>query len=473
MPAPEDVFQLTGSVLDGKYRIDRVVAEGGFGFVYAAHHLTLDVALALKVLKPNRTQSDELRADMVAGFVAEARTTARLSHPNIARAFDTGVMPSPTCAEGLPWIALEWLEGRTLENELSRRRGGGGRSPKETLKLLAPVLDAMEHAHRLGVAHRDLKPSNVMLIEERGRVVPKVLDFGIAKITEAPLTPSSGQTATKSALITFSPGYAAPEQVSMTRTGPWTDVHALALLVVEVLSDQQVYGWSESRPILAEILASERPTPARRGLDVGPWEAILQRALSLSPAERQASAGALLDELTATVDAAEQHWQFKSSAGVTAPLARASLPASSDGAQVTTGPSPGTTTAATASARSVAPALTKRRWLVPSLLTALSLAIVLSLVLVRALRRSDEPAPGTLEPVVTAPSASAPVAASAPAASAALEPPALPQTPPAPSASASTDSVSAAPSAPRLRLPATAASARPGPARLAPTEKFE
>jgi serine/threonine-protein kinase len=466
-----DVFELAGTTLDGKYRIDRVVAEGGFGFVYAAHHLTLDVPLALKVLKPNRAQSDELRAEMVAGFIAEARTTARLSHPNIARAFDTGVMPSATYPEGLPWIALEWLDGRTLESELGKRRGAGGRSPKETLQILGPVMDAMDHAHRLGVAHRDLKPSNVMLLEERGRVVPKVLDFGIAKITEAPITPSSGQTATKSALITFSPGYAAPEQVSMTRTGPWTDVHALALLVTELLSDQQVYGWSETKPILAEILASDRPTPARRGLDVGPWESILRRALSLNPAERQTSAGTLLDELTAAADAAEQHWQFKSSANVTTPLQRSSLPASSDAAQATTGPTgAGTTTAASASARSVQPVATSRRWLQRSLLGALVLGTVL--VLARMLSSADDRTPSAREPVATA---------------ALPEPHVAPQTPPPAMPPAAEIASSAAPSVvpsvsppaatsaitPRPRVPAVAPSARPIPTRLAPTEKFE
>ena len=471
MPAPEDVFQLAGTVLDGKYRIGRVVAEGGFGFVYAAHHLTLDVPLALKVLKPNRAQSDELRAEMVAGFVAEARTTARLAHPNIARAFDTGVMPSATYPEGLPWIALEWLDGRTLESELVQRRGRGGRSPKEALKLLGPVMDAMDHAHRLGVAHRDLKPSNVMLIDERGRIVPKVLDFGIAKITEAPIAPSSGQTATKSALITFSPGYAAPEQVSMTRTGPWTDVHALALLVIEVLSDQQVYGWSESRPILAEILASDRPTPSRRGLDVGPWEAVLSRALSLNPAERQASAGALLEELSSAVDAAEQHWQFKSAAGVTAPLARSSLPASSDAARSSAGPTPpGTTTAASASARSVGPVNVNRRWLPSALLGVL--ALVLLLVMARMLAGSDEPAPSTREPIGSAavPERSAWRPPVTPSATAEVAKPSLDA--PASSVSARPPP-SVASSALRPHAPASAAPARSGPARLAPTEKFE
>ncbi|HYP89966.1 MAG TPA: serine/threonine-protein kinase [Polyangiaceae bacterium] len=464
MALPADLFALSGTVLDGKYRIDHVVAEGGFGVVYAAHHLALDVPLALKVLKPSRHHTGELRADVVSGFLAEARTTARLSHPNIARALDTGVMPSVVYPEGLPWIALEWLEGRTLEDELRPRRGGGGRSPRQALQLLSPVLDAMDHAHRLGISHRDLKPSNVMLIEERGRTVPKVLDFGIAKITEAPMPPSSGQTATRSALITFSPGYAAPEQVAMTRTGPWTDVHALALLLIEVLCDRQVYGWSDSRPILVEILASERPTPGRLGVDVGPWEGVLQRALAINPAERQARAGLLLDELSASVDAAEQHWQFKSlgSPNTTAPLQASQPPVG-----VTTGPKAASTTASAAvSAQSVVPSGGGRRLLLVGLGAGLVLAVAIA-----ALRRPAEPLPSSREPVgpVRPPeeaplpprSAAAPTAPLS-ASAAPAEPSASPQL--APSASAV-----------RLRpvAPAVSAHPKPAPARLAPTDNFE
>src|SRR3954471_21261013 len=118
VPPGLDAFDLAGTTLDGKYRIDLVVAEGGFGVVYRGHHERLDMPLAIKVLKPNRAHSAELRADMVSRFLIEARTTARLSHPNIGRALDTGVLESERFPGGLPWLALEWLEGETLEHEL-------------------------------------------------------------------------------------------------------------------------------------------------------------------------------------------------------------------------------------------------------------------------------------------------------------------------------------------------------------------
>jgi len=249
-------------------------------------------------------------------------------------------------------------------------------------------------------------------------------------------------------------------------------VHALALLFVEMLSDRQPFGASDSMPILAEILASERPTPSRRGLDVGPWEGILERALSLNPVTRQASAGALLDELTAAVDAAEQHWQFRSlsSANVTAPLLRSDLPrVSHEPAAATTAPEPGSTTAASASARSVGPVRSNKRTLL------LSLALVagaLLAALVVLLRRPDEPMPSSREPVgsVTTPRSSA---LPEPSESSLTSAPV-----PLPAASATTApaaSASAARPHPVAPPPPTAAPAasRSRPERLAPTEKFE
>jgi eukaryotic-like serine/threonine-protein kinase len=311
-------------------------------------------------------------------------------------------------------------------------------------------------------------------VTERERLVPKVLDFGIAKVTEAPMPPASGQTATQSALITFSPGYAAPEQVAMTRTGPWTDVHALALLVVEVLSDAQVYGWSDSVPILSEILGSERPSPARRGVQVGPWEAILLRALALNPKDRQASAGVLLKELTQSVEAAEQHFTFQKQYGSvnsTLPLAPSNSPAAAPSATTTT---PSARPAATASEA----ATPRRRWLL-----ALSAVVILAaaFMLLRQPSSASESdldarregashsaatTPATLAsvPAMSVPPPAAPAAASS---SPTLEPH------PAVSAPVRAAPVGHAAASHAKPLPSTPAPTPRAPTRLAPTESFE
>jgi serine/threonine protein kinase len=303
--ARPDPFCLAGEILEGKYRVDHFVAEGGFGAVYAGHHLRLDVPIAVKVLKTNRMLSVEARATIVSRFLDEARTTARLAHPNITRAMDTGVLHTEQHPEGLPWLALEWLDGHTLESELDDRRGQGGRTPRETFELLGPVIDAIAYAHARGVVHRDLKPSNVMLVEERGRLSARILDFGIAKLAEPSFSPPSGQTTTESSMVAFSPGYAAPEQVSRARTGPWTDVHALGLLLTEVLTDESPYGADDGIQVLSSILSSERPTPERRGHLLGPWETEIRRAVALNPRDRHKDAGELLRALADSLEAAE------------------------------------------------------------------------------------------------------------------------------------------------------------------------
>jgi serine/threonine protein kinase len=295
---------VVGTLLDGKYRIDRVVAEGGFGVVYAGFHIRLEVPVAVKFLKP---PLDDARGKLVASFLAEARLTAKLRHPNIAQVLDTGVLHSEEFAEGIPWTTFEWLDGETLAEFLKRRRGLGGLAPTEAWKLLSPIVNAIATAHASGIVHRDLKPSNVMLVPEGGGISPRVLDFGIAKSVGDPLAESSPDT-TRSSVVAFSPAYAAPEQVARSRTGFWTDVHALGLICTEVLTGRRAYLAEHGTELLVNIVAAERPTPGRHGVDVGAWETVLARALAVEPRERYANAG----ELSKALEEALEDTNFSS-----------------------------------------------------------------------------------------------------------------------------------------------------------------
>jgi eukaryotic-like serine/threonine-protein kinase len=298
---PRDVFHLVGTLLDGKYRVDRVVAEGGFGVVYAGVHVRLDLPVALKLLKPTRFFEGN-RADLVANFLAEARLTAKLRHRNIAQALDTGVFYADDESEGVPWTCFEWLDGETLGDRLKKRRGSGGITPAEAWTLLSPVVDAMATAHTNGVVHRDLKPSNVMLVPTDEGVSPRIMDFGIAKLVEDPVKESTGDTSTESVFVAFSPAYAAPEQISRSRTGFWTDVHALGLIFTEVLTDARAYPVEHGTELVASVVANERPTPARHGVDVGAWEPVLKKALALDPRDRHANARELYRELESALE---------------------------------------------------------------------------------------------------------------------------------------------------------------------------
>src|SRR5262249_51823444 len=239
--------------------------------------------------------NERAREHFISKFRLEATTIARLNHLNIVQVIDFGVSPMPS-GDSAPWMVLEWLTGRSLDQELQRRRGRGGSSPREALQLLEPIFDAWAYSHEEGIAHRDVKPANIMIVPTKRGEMLKLLDFGIVKIMD------KGETAenlapTRAFLSAHSPAYAAPEQITGLRTGPWTDVHALALLLTEVMTDLPPYEGKDITTLLREILSPQRPTPARRRIDAGPWEPLLCRALALEPETRFKSAGEFLAAL--------------------------------------------------------------------------------------------------------------------------------------------------------------------------------
>jgi formylglycine-generating enzyme required for sulfatase activity len=153
--------------------------------------------------------------------------------------------------------------------------------------------------HRSGVSHRDLKPENIMLARTVRGTVAYVVDFGIAKVGSPEDRAGSGETATASGASAYTLPYAAPEQVSRMRTGPWTDVHALGLILTEALVGRRPYEGADDAELHRSVVAEERPTPARFGVDVGALEAVLARAVAYAPARRYPDATGLLADLQA------------------------------------------------------------------------------------------------------------------------------------------------------------------------------
>jgi serine/threonine-protein kinase len=272
--------------------------------VYRAQQVALDRKVALKVLKPPANYDERAQIEFRERFAAEAKTIARLKHPHIVDVYDFGVTPMPSGAPAA-WMALEWVDGETLETWLSRRRG---QSPKpepmdaaQALALLRPVLQALTFAHRQGIVHRDLKPGNIMVTSVGHERSLRVLDFGIAKIVAADEETGTGRTRTGS-VPAFSPAYAAPEQVTFSRTGPRTDVHGLALILTELLTDEEPYS-NPDASAYEQVMDTSRPTPQAKGRDVGPVETVLAKALALAPAARFRNAGELLEALENAVAA--------------------------------------------------------------------------------------------------------------------------------------------------------------------------
>ena len=149
MSGGEDLFGLVGYQLDGKYQVDAAVARGGFGVVYRARHIALLTQHAVKVLRAPPGLPEEMQRRFLTQFVEEARIIAQFQHPAVVRVTDFGVSLTPS-GEQVPWMVLEWIEGVTLGDHLTARRGQGGRSPRECLEILSPVLDALAAAHERG-----------------------------------------------------------------------------------------------------------------------------------------------------------------------------------------------------------------------------------------------------------------------------------------------------------------------------------
>ena len=303
--ATEDPFRLVGSAIENKHRIDHVVDEGGFAVVYRGYHLGFEQPIAVKCLKVPPHFTGPAHALFLAKFREEGKHLARLSeHRSVVRVYDYGITKGPTGLE-IPFLVLEWLEGATLEAHLigraQARLGGLGESTSVT--LLRPAIEAIGFAHRLGIAHRDLKPANLFLARTALGDVLKVFDFGIAKAMQEGETATRIATRTTSGFSAFTPRYGAPEQFRSKRygaTGPWTDVHALGLILVECATGRPALEGEEDGDYFVASTADVRPTPRARGAQVSDgFEQVCAKALALLPAERYRHAGELLEALDA------------------------------------------------------------------------------------------------------------------------------------------------------------------------------
>jgi serine/threonine-protein kinase len=287
-----------GQVLDGQYRIDRYVGEGGFSVVYRGTHIGLHEPIAVKCLKLPPALGSALVESFVKRFRDESRIHYKLSQGNlhIVRSIASGTTQATTTSALVPYTVLEWLDGQSLADELSERRDRGlkGRPLAEVVKLLDSAVDALAYAHAQGVVHRDLNPGNLFLAKTAAGTKLKVLDFGVAKILADSTLAMTGARTIGNVQM-FAPAYGAPEQFDsrLGTIGPWTDVYALALLVLEALMDRTVMSGEHVGEFAQGALdPANRPTPRAFGLKVGnEVQSILARAVAINPRDRPRDAG--------------------------------------------------------------------------------------------------------------------------------------------------------------------------------------
>ncbi|MEU6662961.1 Stk1 family PASTA domain-containing Ser/Thr kinase [Streptomyces sp. NPDC046821] len=265
---------LVGQLLDGRYRIDARIAVGGMATVYRAVDTRLDRVLALKVMHP------ALAADVsfVERFIREAKSVARLSHPNVVGVFDQGT-DGPYV-----YLAMEYVAGCTLRDVLRAR---GALRPRAALDILEPVLAALGAAHRAGFVHRDMKPENV-LIGDDGRV--KVADFGLVRAVDT-VTNTTGAV-----LGTVS--YLAPEQIESGTADPRVDVYACGVVLYEMLTGAKPHAGDSPAQVLYRHLNEDVPPPSALvpGLPVE-LDEVVASATARNPEVRPYDAVALLGQV--------------------------------------------------------------------------------------------------------------------------------------------------------------------------------
>ncbi len=277
----------TGDVVSSKYALVRCVGQGGMGSVWVARNDRTGADVALKVLRRGKAEA----ADTIERFRHEARLGALLQHRSITRAFDFIEEP-----DGLLVLVMELLRGETLQNHLTRT---GPLGAKEAVAIAVPILSALDHAHEMGVVHRDVKPANIYLaIEPDGQVVPKLLDFGIAKAQSHDFHTLEGR-------VLGTPAYMSPEQIRATTselTGR-SDLFSVGAVLYEMLTGSPPFGARTPSAALAAVLESTVDPDPR----ILPrlWVEI-QRALAKRPNERFESAHVMAKALCEAIEESEE-----------------------------------------------------------------------------------------------------------------------------------------------------------------------
>lgn len=287
-PDPESVPPVTGprppmaragDVIDGKYRLDRILGEGGMGVVFGGVHLALETPIALKCLRP------ELLGDAQAlgRFVQEARLAASIAHEHSTRIYDVG-----TTREGMPFIVMEHLEGQSLDERLTQH---GPLPVGAAVTIVLQTLAVLAEAHAKGLVHRDLKPGNLFLQDRAdGALWVKVMDFGISK----PIGPSSSSVKlTEPRSLLGSPQYMSPEQLRDSSTVDHrSDIWSMGVVLFELLTGTVPFDAPSLAELFGVILDDEAPSLRKVRGDVPPGlEDVVRAMLAKDPASRPQTVG--------------------------------------------------------------------------------------------------------------------------------------------------------------------------------------
>jgi beta-lactam-binding protein with PASTA domain/tRNA A-37 threonylcarbamoyl transferase component Bud32 len=275
---------LHGALLGGRYRIMGRLARGGMATVYQARDERLERAVAVKIIHPEHAQD----AQILERLTEEAKTVARLAHPNIVAVYDQG------SHDGAPYLVMEYVRGRTLREVLDDRRR---LDPAESLAVLEQVLAALAVAHRAGLVHRDVKPENILVAPPPNGsgdlidAVVKVADFGLAHMVEVASRPGRGQ-------LMATAEYVAPEVVADGRADPRADVYSTGVVLFEMLTGRVPFDGERPADVAWQHVDHDVPAPSRVVPGMPPLlDDVVARATRRDPAGRPRDAAAMLSEV--------------------------------------------------------------------------------------------------------------------------------------------------------------------------------
>jgi serine/threonine protein kinase len=267
---------LPGTIIDGKYRLDSKIGEGGYGVVYRATHLGLDCPIAIKIFQP---AFDNANSEGLERFRLEGVSACRINHPNAITVIDFGITPI-----GIAYLAMELLQGRTLEQELQEKIR---LSPERCFEILAPICDVLAAAHAAGIVHRDIKPDNIFLHQSPNGEVIKVVDFGIAKLLgETPCLDMQNMTTN---LLLGTPNYMSPERLKNQPYDGQTDVYSLGIMLFEMLCGSVPFLSLDGDFLAVALMHMYQEPPSLRAINAAIPEAVaavVLQALMKEPFQR-------------------------------------------------------------------------------------------------------------------------------------------------------------------------------------------